>query len=226
MELDTGKLNNIQKQYQNWLQNIPQDIYQYDNCICCCFADTLAQAAKKDGFMPWKVCALGSKRSSDLETANLQNREALQKSNVNVPMFNENNQQFEMVGWDYHMAFALEIPCYKDSHKVETIVFDPVLFGNKIATLEQWQKTLACPDYLLRKSMDGYPLNGRGTGYWLDDDPSDKTAKSRREIKNLQNKINTDSSLPKHRPLISQLDRALKRVSPQFVSTARASARV
>lgn len=226
MELDTRKLEQVQKQYQQWLKAIPGDVYSYDNCICCCFADTLSEAAKKDGFTPWKVCALGSKRDTAQldQSFNLQKQENLLSQQVNVPLFNQNKQQFEVVGWDYHMAMSLEIPCYKDSRKTATIVFDPVLFGDKIVGLEQWQKSLACPDYLLRRAMDGYSLNGRGTGYWLDDDPVDKQGKSKREIKKLCNEV-ASGELPQYRPLISQLSRSIQRPKVNQLPLARQAVR-
>ena len=87
MEIDFSKIEQYNRQYQKWLQAVPA-VYNYDNCLCCCFAHLLSNQAEKDGFKASKVCALVSDRGD---------------SSQGVSAFMQNSQGgFEQVKWDYH----------------------------------------------------------------------------------------------------------------------------
>lgn len=176
MELDFGKIEQYSKAYKKWLKQIPSG-YDYDNCQCCCFAHLLSNAAEKEGYQTYKVCALLSEREGN-------------KKGVSAYLPLADGSGFSEVKWDYHMAFALEVPVYKDSPKTEFLVADPVLFGDQLVTLKQWKQTLSCPDYAFIMARKGMSLQGSPRGYWLSgDEPKDLDAHAMGELSALENRV-------------------------------------
>ena len=216
MELDFNKIEKYSKAYKKWLKQIPGG-YDYDNCQCCCFAHLLSNAAEKEGYQTYKVCALLSEREGN-------------KKGVSAYLPLADGSGFSEVKWDYHMAFALEVPVYKDSPKTEFLVADPVLFGDQLVTLKQWKQTLSCPDYAFIMARKGMSLQGSPRGYWLSgDEPADLDAHAMGELSALENRVKkqellseavkTNPSLKKtlegnymahYNPLKSMLCRGLK----------------
>lgn len=181
MEIDFSKIEQYNRQYQKWLQTVPA-VYNYDNCLCCCFAHLLSNQAEKDGFKTSKVCALVSDRGD---------------SSQGVSAFMQNSQGgFEQIKWDYHMAFAIDVPIYKDSPVTEILVADPVLFGKNLVTLKQWKQTLACPDYGFIRAPKGERLQASPRGYWLSsEEPQDLDSHAMQEIGKLKQQVERQEML-------------------------------
>lgn len=206
MELDFAKINNYNRAYQKWLRAIPSKTYDYDNEVCCCFAHLLSNEAEKDGYPTYKVCSLLSKREDG-------------GKGVSAFLPEAKGTGFAEVRWDYHMAFALEVPVYKDSPKTEFLVADPVLFGKNLVTLNQWKKTLACPDYAFLMARKGLPLHGSPRGYWLSgEEPADLDAHAKEQIAQVADDVRRqeviEDSLRQNPELKSKLKRYRRHYKP------------
>ena len=221
MELDFKKIEKYNRAYQKWLKTVPKQAYEHDNEVCCCFAHLLSNEAEKDGYQTYKVCALSSEREN-------------KQKGVSTFLPKADGSGFNEVKWDYHMAFAIEVPVYKDSPKPEMLVGDPILFGKNLVSLNQWKKALACPDYAFLMARKGMSLQGSPRGYWLSgEEPDNLDAHAKEQIallaedvqkqSILQEKIKSNPALQtklnyRHRehynPLISLLAKGLEKNKP------------
>ena len=170
MKLDFKKIEKYNQAYKKWLKTVPEQAYEYDNEVCCCFAHLLSNEAEKNGYQTYKVCALLSEREN-------------KQKGVSAFLPKADGSGFNEVKWDYHMAFAIEVPVYKDSQKTELLVGDPILFGKNLVSLNQWKKALACPDYAFLMARKGMSLQGSPRGYWLSgEEPADLDAHAKEQI--------------------------------------------
>lgn len=228
MELDFAKINACRRAYRKWLKTISPHTYDYDNEVCCCFAHLLSNEAEKDGYRTYKVCALVSERNG-------------RQKGVSVFLPKADGSGFAEVSWNYHMAFAVEAPVYKDSPQTELLVADPVLFGTDLVTLSQWKKTLACPDYAFLTARKGMSLQGSPRGYWLSgEEPADLDAHAKEQIaqvaedvrkqKFLEDSARNNPALQKHlqyrrrqqyKPLVSMLGRKAEQHRKTILQTSR-----
>ncbi len=129
MELDFEKIKRYNNEYKGWLKQFPNQCYAYENNACTYFAHLLALSAQNSGYQNKKIYTCSSNR---------------EKNGVSAFLASENNDDFNKVWWDFHLACAIEVPIYKDSSQTETLVADPVLFGDNLVTLKQWCSALDC----------------------------------------------------------------------------------
>ena len=130
MEIDLDKISKCNSNYQKWLKQFPNQCFAFENNMCASFAHLLSLSAQNDGYKARKICAFSSKR------------EVGGGVSANLPF--DDKSGFNKVWWEFHVACVIEAPIYKDSSKTEFLVADPVLFGDKLATLKQWCWTLDC----------------------------------------------------------------------------------
>lgn len=150
--------------YREWLKDIPSEAHRHGNVICYCLAHVLASKAEKEGFETYKVCAMSSKREGEFSP------------DVSVFLKNAETNQFDKIDYDYHMAAAIKA---KVDGKDTMLVMDPILFGDNLVTLKQWQNTLACPEYDLLLAPNGQKLGASPKGYNVTSaDPENKDADS------------------------------------------------
>lgn len=129
MELDFEKIKKYNNEYKGWLKQFPNQCYAYENNACTYFAHLLALSAQKNGYQNKKIYTCSSNR---------------EKQGVSTFLPQDNNGEFKKVWWEFHMACAIDVPIYKDSPKTETLVADPILFGDNLVTLKQWCSALDC----------------------------------------------------------------------------------
>ncbi len=163
LSLDPDKIRNYEKLFRQWKRELfPHEEYKYPNQVCFAFAHRLAQKAGQDGFLPLKSWCLKS-----------ENDEAV------VARFPADNPQgFTERRWQgFHVAMAIDLPIYKDSNKVERLVFDPVLFEQPVR-LSDWQRALNSSEEYICFSAAKFGAEAKadksfygGSGYWLDKDP-------------------------------------------------------
>lgn len=129
MELDFEKIKKCNNDYKGWLKQFPNQCYAYENNACTYFAHLLALSAQKNGYQHKKIYTCSSNR---------------EKNGVSAFMSVEGSNDFNKIWWEFHMACAIEVPIYKDTPKTETLVADPILFGDNLVTLKQWCSALDC----------------------------------------------------------------------------------
>ncbi|MBE6452374.1 MAG: hypothetical protein E7012_02660 [Alphaproteobacteria bacterium] len=186
METDANKLYKYNCDYKKWLKQFPNQCFAYENNMCGSFAHLLALAATNDGYKSHKICAFSSKREPNGGVS------------ANMPL--EDNSGFNKVWWEFHVACIIEVPIYKDCNKTEFLVADPVLFGDKLATLKQWCWTLDC-------DIDKLSILKLNKDKNSETDASKKIEALNNYICSQQNKhqVNPFRKIKKYRPIKSTL---------------------
>ena len=163
LHIDPEKIRRYEQLFQKWKAELfPHEEYKYPNQVCFAFAHRLAGKARQEGFLPLKSWCLKS-----------ENVEAV------VARFPADNPQgyIERRWQGFHVAMAIDLPIYKDSNKVERLVFDPVLFEQPVR-LNDWQRALNSREEYICFSAVKSGAEAKadksfygGSGYWLDKDP-------------------------------------------------------